>query len=124
MSLLQLLLKPANRNLLEVVSHLPKLGVGSKVTRKAWEPYGDSYWEVVAVKPRTEDGSAGKVYGVLTWRGQREQKPRLINGRAKRVWRWLPSQQQQQHHWFFRFATVPSLLLERHSSAGAHLKAS
>ncbi|WIA31577.1 hypothetical protein OEZ86_002465 [Tetradesmus obliquus] len=84
MSLLQLLLKPANRNLLEVVSHLPKLGVGSKVTRKAWEPYGDSYWEVVAVKPRTEDGSAGKVYGVLTWRGQREQKPRLINGRAKR----------------------------------------
>jgi hypothetical protein len=61
MSLLQLLLKPANRNLLEVVSHLPKLGVGSKVTRKSWEPYGNSYWEVVAVKPRTEDGSAGKV---------------------------------------------------------------
>jgi hypothetical protein len=61
MSLLQLLLKPAKRNLLDVVSHLPKLGVGSKVTRKSWEKYGNSYWEVTAVKPRAEDGSTGKV---------------------------------------------------------------
>jgi hypothetical protein len=61
MSLLQLLLKPAKRSLLDVVSHLPKLGVGSKVTRKSWEQYGNSYWEVTAVKPRAEDGSTGKV---------------------------------------------------------------
>jgi hypothetical protein len=61
MSLLQLLLKPAKRNLLDVVSHLPKLGVGSKVTRKNWEQYGNSYWEVTAVKPRAEDGITGKV---------------------------------------------------------------
>ncbi len=59
--MLQLLLKPANRNLLDVVTKLPQLGVGSRVTRKSWAPYGDSYWEVVAVKPRTEDGTAGKV---------------------------------------------------------------
>eukprot|EP00882_Tetradesmus_deserticola_P026996 GHRQ01029827.1.p2 GENE.GHRQ01029827.1~~GHRQ01029827.1.p2 ORF type:complete len:131 (+),score=42.02 GHRQ01029827.1:908-1300(+) len=98
MSLLQLLLKPANRNLLDVVSHLPKLGVGSKVTRKSWEQYGDSYWEVVAVKPRAEDGSAGKVYGLLTWRGVSEEKPRLIRGRAKRLWRWMPSPEQQQQY--------------------------
>ncbi|KAF6264943.1 hypothetical protein COO60DRAFT_1481492 [Scenedesmus sp. NREL 46B-D3] len=98
MSLLQLLLKPANRNLLEVVSHLPKLGVGSKVTRKSWEQYGNSYWEVKAVKPRAEDGSAGKVYGVLTWRGVSEDRTRLINGRAKRLWRWMPSQEQQQQY--------------------------
>jgi hypothetical protein len=39
-----------------------------------------------------------QVYGVLTWRGVREEKPRLINGRAKRVWRWMPSQEQQQQY--------------------------
>jgi len=61
MSLLHLLLKPANRNLLDVITKLPSLGVGSRVTRKSWEPYGDSYYEVTAVKPRNEDGSVGKV---------------------------------------------------------------
>eukprot|EP00879_Flechtneria_rotunda_P004047 GHRR01004290.1.p1 GENE.GHRR01004290.1~~GHRR01004290.1.p1 ORF type:complete len:134 (+),score=52.06 GHRR01004290.1:211-612(+) len=94
MSLLQLLLKPANRNLLDVVTHLPKLGVGSRVARKAWEPYGDSYWEVTAVKPKSDDGSVGKVWGVLTWRGVKEERPRKINGRAKKVWRWIPTEQE------------------------------
>jgi hypothetical protein len=61
MSLLQLLRKPANRNLLDVVTKLPELGVGSKVTRASWELYGDSYWEITQVKPRKPDGQAGKV---------------------------------------------------------------
>jgi hypothetical protein len=39
-----------------------------------------------------------QVYGVLTWRGVSEEKPRLINGRSKRVWRWMPSQEQQQQY--------------------------
>lgn len=62
MSLLQLLRQPAqNRNLLDVLTKLPRLGVGSRVTRKSWEPYGDSYWEVTAVKPKTADGTRGRV---------------------------------------------------------------
>lgn len=61
MSLLQLLIKPNNRNLLDVVSKLPQLGVGSRVTRASWEPYGDSYWEITAVKPRNADGKFGRV---------------------------------------------------------------
>lgn len=61
MSLLQLLRQPADRNLLDVLTKLPQLGVGSRVTRKSWEPYGDSYWEVTAVKPRKPDGKHGKV---------------------------------------------------------------
>lgn len=64
MSLLQLLRKPAERNLLDVLTKLPQLGVGSRVTRKSWEPYGDSYWEVVEVAPRNADGSYGKVSGI------------------------------------------------------------
>jgi hypothetical protein len=64
MSLLQLLRKPAERNLLDVLTKLPQLGVGSKVTRKSWEPYGDSYWEVTEVLPRNADGSFGKVSSI------------------------------------------------------------
>ncbi|KAF8070878.1 MRPS34 [Scenedesmus sp. PABB004] len=95
MSLLALLTAPANRALLDVVGRLPALGVGARVTRASWAPYGDSYWDVTAVKPRDDAGAAGKVYGVLTWRGQREERPRLINGRAKRVWRWVPSAEER-----------------------------
>jgi hypothetical protein len=65
MSALQLLVKKADRNLLDVLTKLPQLGVGSRVTRKAWEPYGDSFWEVTAVKPATADGKTGEV-GVNT----------------------------------------------------------
>lgn len=61
MSFLELLAKPSHRNLLDILTKLPKLGVGSKVTRKSWEAYGNSYWEVTAVKPRSADGSLGKV---------------------------------------------------------------
>jgi len=35
-----------------------------------------------------------QVWGVLTWRGEREAEPRRINGRAKKLWRWMPSQQE------------------------------
>lgn len=63
MSYIQLLLKPSKRNLVDVVTKLPNLGVGAKVTRKAWEGFGDSYWEVTAVKLRGE-GQIGKIWGV------------------------------------------------------------
>lgn len=57
-----MLAKPARRSLLEVLSRLPAYGVGARVTRATWEPHGDSYWEVVRVKPDpAADGSAGEV---------------------------------------------------------------
>ena len=55
------MVKPADRNLLEVVSRLPKLGVGTRVTRDSWEQYQNSYWEVTKVKPRSPNGKLGKV---------------------------------------------------------------
>lgn len=61
MSLLQLLRQPAKRNLPELLTKLPNLGVGSRVTRATWEEYGNSYWEVTYVKPRGADGTVGKV---------------------------------------------------------------
>lgn len=121
MSFLQLLLKPKGRNLIDVLSRLPNMGVGSRVTRSSWEPYGDSYWEVTAVKPRGVDGTAGKAWGVRVWRGVREEgrdgggggaaatgaaaaaaggskaaaaAARRIPGRAKRVWRWQPTDEE------------------------------
>jgi hypothetical protein len=35
-----------------------------------------------------------QIWGVLTWRGERESRTRQINGRAKRVWRWMPTEQE------------------------------
>lgn len=31
---------------------------------------------------------------MLTWRGQREDKAREVRGRSKRLWRWVPTEQQ------------------------------
>ncbi len=45
---------PQQHAVLEIVSQLPRLGVGSRVTRQKWAPYGDSYWEITAVKPKGE----------------------------------------------------------------------
>lgn len=35
-----------------------------------------------------------QVYGVLTWRGKKADKPQLISGRSKSMWRWMPSKEQ------------------------------
>jgi hypothetical protein len=44
---------PARRiAVLEVLQKLPELGVGKRVTREAWAPFGNSYWEITSVKPR------------------------------------------------------------------------
>jgi len=91
MSLLQLVLRPADRTLIGVISQLPNLGIGARVARKSWLPFGDSYWEITDVKLKGEEASGGKVWGVLHWRGQRvDDQPRRVNGAAKKVWRWMP----------------------------------
>jgi hypothetical protein len=48
---------------LEVLQKLPELGVGKRVTREAWAPYGNSYWEITSVKPRkaAEVGGAARL---------------------------------------------------------------
>lgn len=61
MSFLELLAKPSSRTLLDILTKLPKCGIGSRVTRKSWETYGNSYWEVTHVKPLTSDGTVGEV---------------------------------------------------------------
>lgn len=91
MSFLALLSKPARRNLVEVVTKLPDLGVGAKVTRNSWEQFGNSYWEITRVRPR-EDGKRGSVWGHKVWKGERvTTEPVRVNGSAKRIWRWVPS---------------------------------
>lgn len=35
-----------------------------------------------------------QIWGVLTWRGERQSRTRQINGRAKRLWRWVPTEQE------------------------------
>jgi hypothetical protein len=61
MSFLQLLLNPGKRTLAEVVLKLPNQGVGSRVTRRTWAPFGNSYWEVTRVVPKGEAGKDTEV---------------------------------------------------------------
>jgi hypothetical protein len=61
MSFLQLLLNPGKRTLAEVVLKLPNQGVGSRVTRRTWAPFGNSYWEVTRVVPKGEEGKDTEV---------------------------------------------------------------
>jgi hypothetical protein len=91
MSLVQLLARPRDRRLVDVLTRLPNLGIGARVARGSWLPHGDSWWEVTDVKLKGDDAAAGRVWGVLHWRGARSPgPPRRINGAAKRAWRWLP----------------------------------
>lgn len=61
MSLLQLLQAPRARRLMDVLIALPRLGVGARVTRASWAPYGDSFWDVTSVKPVDDTCADAKV---------------------------------------------------------------
>ncbi|KAI8474450.1 MAG: hypothetical protein J3K34DRAFT_131923 [Monoraphidium minutum] len=90
MSLLQLLLRPAERSLIDVLTKLPNLGIGARVAKRKWLQHGDSWWEVTDVKLKGDDAAHGRVWGVLYWRNQRvHDKPTRVPGAAKREWRWL-----------------------------------
>lgn len=58
-------------NLYQVLSSLPKDGVGARVTQARWEKKGiqDSYWEITRVRLKSE-GSHGKAWGKLFWKGE------------------------------------------------------
>ena len=64
----QLANKP--RNLYETLSRLPKDGVGARVHQTRWTSklIDGCFWEVTRVKLKCE-GSHGKAWGKLVWRG-------------------------------------------------------
>jgi hypothetical protein len=50
---------------------------------------------VTDVKLKGENGAHGKVWGVLYWNNQRVGAgPTRVAGSAKRVWRWLPPEEE------------------------------
>jgi hypothetical protein len=61
------LLRPAKRNLYQVLSLLPNKGVGARVTRAAWASFTDSYFEITQVKLRTE--KHGTAWGIKVFKG-------------------------------------------------------
>lgn len=72
----------------EILSKLPRHGVGARVQRKAWKE--DSFWDVVETKIHLS-GKSGKAYGKLTWRGsEMHDQPKRMNGTLKKVWRIVP----------------------------------
>lgn len=78
------------------MSKLPRHGVGTKLTRRTWGE--DSYWEVTEVVIE-QNGKRGKVYGILTWRGERQNEhkgPTRVNGTVKKVWKILDDGSQHK----------------------------
>ncbi|PSC75015.1 28S ribosomal mitochondrial [Micractinium conductrix] len=74
------------KNAFELLSRLPKHGLGSNLSRTGWTD--DCYWTIEKVKV-SPNGKHGTAWGVLTWRGtaHRPEAPTTINGPLKRVWR-------------------------------------
>jgi hypothetical protein len=69
----------------EVLSALPKHGIGARVQRKSW--HENSYWDIVRVQMDVS-GKSGKSYGMLTWNGNKvDEEARRIPGSLKKVWR-------------------------------------
>ena len=58
-------------NLFQVLSRYPNDGVGQKVHQTRWGPKGiaGSYWQVTRASLKQE-GSHGKAWGKLIWRGE------------------------------------------------------
>ncbi|KAH9843952.1 uncharacterized protein C8Q71DRAFT_730674 [Rhodofomes roseus] len=77
-------------NLYEVLSRYPQDGVGQVVHQTRWTTRGitDCYWEVTRTKLKLE-GTHGKAWGYLTWRGKRlSEQDEKIPGGLK--YRWAP----------------------------------
>jgi hypothetical protein len=89
MSFLQLL-KPAKRNLYEVLSVLPNKGVGARITRTAWAPFENSYFEITQVK--LKDNKHGDAWGVKVWKGVPvTDSPTRVRGGSKHIWQLMPT---------------------------------
>ncbi|KAH9951823.1 hypothetical protein B0H21DRAFT_775963 [Amylocystis lapponica] len=75
-------------NLYNVLSRYPKDGVGQRIHQTRWSVKGfeDCYWEVTRTKLKLE-GTHGKAWGVLTWRGKQVSKrEEPIRGGLKYRW--------------------------------------
>ncbi|GBE79358.1 hypothetical protein BKA93DRAFT_744805 [Sparassis latifolia] len=89
-------------NLYEVLSRYPQDGVGQRVYQTRWSAKGieGCYWEVTRTKLKLE-GTHGKAWGVLVWRGQRvSERDEQIRGGLK--YRWAEGMSQAR-----KFTTSP-----------------
>ncbi|TFK56129.1 hypothetical protein OE88DRAFT_1731749 [Heliocybe sulcata] len=76
-------------NLYQVLSRSPDNGIGKKVHQQRWSQKGieGSYWEITKTQFKGE-GSHGKAWGVLYWRGRRvSEQPTRVTGALKYSWK-------------------------------------
>ena len=67
-------------------THVEKAGIGMKVTRALWDRYPEpTFWEVTRTKVAKR--ASPRAWGVLTFRGKREDKERKIRCTRKETWR-------------------------------------
>jgi hypothetical protein len=78
------------KNLIEMVDENKAKGIGMKVWRKTWPE--NSYFIVTRVNYKNM--RVGDAWGMLTWKGVKEEKPRKIRG-ALKLGTWQYSEDTQ-----------------------------
>lgn len=81
-------------NLYDIVTRLPRNGVGYKLRRKTWPE--NSYWKLtqvkISVKQSVEGMNHGKAWGHFTWLGdEKNEEPTRVRGAHKKVWQTADS---------------------------------
>ncbi|XP_006901965.1 PREDICTED: 28S ribosomal protein S34, mitochondrial [Elephantulus edwardii] len=84
--------------LLQILNRLPLFGIGRMVTRKSWLWQHDEpcYWRLTRVRPdyTAQNVDHGKVWGILTFKGETERHPREIEQVMHHDWRLVPKHEE------------------------------
>ncbi|XP_003478508.1 small ribosomal subunit protein mS34 isoform X2 [Cavia porcellus] len=85
--------------LLQLLSRLPRFGLGRLVTRKSWLWQHDEpcYWRLTRVLPdhTAQNLDHGKAWGVLTFKGKTESEAREIQHVMHHDWRVVPKHEEE-----------------------------
>ncbi|XP_004873748.2 28S ribosomal protein S34, mitochondrial [Heterocephalus glaber] len=85
--------------LLQLLSCLPRFGLGRLVTRKSWLWQHDEpcYWRLTRVRPdyTAQNLDHGKAWGVLTFKGKTESEVREIEHTMHHDWRLVPKHEEE-----------------------------
>ena len=82
------LVAPRRRTLVDIVTRLPGLGVGQRVTRAPWLPFAhESFYEITKVRAK-KDGASARVWGVKVFKGVPAAAAAQLRQGGKEQWHW------------------------------------
>lgn len=93
--------KKKKKNFYDLAFQLPRLGEGMRFIRNIWWNKPETYWTVTKVYPKLKGTDKqikrGKAFGIFTFKGVTESKPRKIRATVKGGWRYVPEEDKHVH---------------------------